>query len=114
VSASKLSRPPHLSDDVGRLATALGLAGGAATHELDQPHFQRLVRFPQFSRVDTFDPIPDGRVAGVLEPVGAQVAVIQPPHLWCEPCLNVDTVGDMSDRHAILGTIEVQRPPHRA
>ena len=47
-----------------------------------------------------------------LGPVGAQVAVEEQVHLRGDPALHVDAVGDVADRHVLLGRVGEERLPH--
>ena len=64
---------------------AAALAAEATADELDQPVLERVVRFPQFARIDVVDVLPDLRLAHRGLPLGPRVAVVELLHLLGEP-----------------------------
>src|SRR6202044_4165121 len=78
-SDSERVRAKHAAEPlqhVGRLAAALGLLHGPASHELEQPLLEGSMCLPKLAVVDAFDAFPDPRFAAVLVPSVPEVAIV--------------------------------------
>src|SRR5206468_1751775 len=58
--------------------------------ERDEPLAQPLLRSPQLAVRDLAHALPDALVQGLVEPAGAQVALVEPRELVRQPGLGVD------------------------
>ena len=84
----------------------------AIADEVDQPGLENLLGFPELGVVDGLDAFPRLGEPLVPGPVHTQMAIEQEGHLGRHPGLDVHAVGDVADRHVLLGEVRVQRLPH--
>src|SRR5579859_958272 len=94
------------------LAAPLGLRDRAFAYELDQLRLEIEVGLPKLAVIHAFDAKPDLRLAAALDPVSAQMAIVEAEHLRSEPRGNMHAVSDMSDGNLVLGLSAEQAGPH--
>ena len=93
-----------------RFAAALGLLHGAAAAQIPAAAIFRLRCVSQSSPSSTFSmPSQILRLAAVLVPAGAQVAVVETEHLRRQPGGDMDAVGDVADGDRIFRLARKER-----
>ena len=95
-------------DRLVALAAAPDLADQPAADEVDQPGLQDLLDLPQLGVLDRLDAPPGLGPDHPHGPVQAEVAVVQVLHLRGQPAEDVHAVGDVADRHLLLGAVRVE------
>ena len=92
----------------------LPAVGQAAAGEGEQPRLEHLVDLPELGVAHAVDARPEVGVGDAVEPAGAQVLEQQRVHVRRHPGAHVDAVGDVADRHLLLGPARVEPLPHLA